>query len=91
MKQSVTEKVQKEMPEFAEEVNALSVDQLNNRLAQCAKDAETIAQTQEEDQELETARATATALNAPYIDGKKAIRLKSRYIIALIKEKGGDL
>lgn len=88
-KLSLKEKVQKEMPEFADEVGALSVQDLNNRLANLAKANEENEQKKEDDEELETARETASELAAPYKDATKALRLKSRYIIAMIKDKGG--
>ena len=88
-KKSLQQKVQEEMPDFAGEVAGLSVDQLNNRLAEQAKAGEWNEQAKEDDEELEEAQATASELAAPYKDVKKAVRLKSRYLIALIKEKGG--
>lgn len=89
-KKSLQEKVQEEMPEFANEVAGLSVDQLNVRLANLAKDAEKNEEAQEDDEDLEKARGEAAELSAPYRDAKKAIRLRSRYVISLIKEKGGS-
>lgn len=88
-KKSLQQKVQEEMPEFAGEVAGLSVDQLNTRLANLAKDGEKNEEAKEDDEDLEKAHAEAKELGAPYRDAKKAIRLRSRYIIALIKEKGG--
>lgn len=88
-KKSLQEKVQEEQPEFAGEVAGLSVDQLNARLADQAKAAEWNEQAKEDDEELEEAQAHASELGAPYRDAKKAIRLRSRYLIDLIKEKGG--
>ena len=88
-KASLSEKVQKEMPEFASEVAGLSAQDLNNRLAELAKAAEQNEQAREGDEDLEEARANASQLAAPYNDAKKVIRLKSRYIIGLINEKGG--
>lgn len=88
-KKSLQEKVQEEMPEFAAEVAGLSVDQLNARLANLAKDAETNEQAKEDDEDLEKAQVEAKELGAPYRDFKKANRLRSRYVIGLIKEKGG--
>lgn len=82
------EKVQKEMPEFVGEVNSLSPEQLDARLAQLAKDMESVHESQEADEELEQARERASELNAPYRDSKKAISMKSRYIVELLKEKG---
>jgi len=88
-KKDLKQKVQEEMPEFANEVAGLAVSDLNNRLAKLAKDAEANEQAQEDDEELEQTRAQASEMAAPYKEAKKAIRLRSRYIIALIKEKGG--
>lgn len=88
-KKSLEEKIQEDMPEFAGEVAGLNVDQLNQRLAQLAKDAEANEQAKEDDEELEEAQKHASELGAPYRDAKKAIRLRSRYIIKMIGEKGG--
>lgn len=88
-KKSLQEKIQAEMPEFVGEVSALSSDQLNGRLAKLAKDAEANEQAKEDDEELEEAHTHASELGAPYRDAKKALRLKTRYIISLLKEKGG--
>ncbi len=82
-------KVEKEMPDFANEVAGLSVDDLNGRLSQLAKDYEEIQTAKEADEDLESLRSAASEAAAPYRDGKKAVRLKSSYIVALIKEKGG--
>lgn len=89
-KKSLQEKVQEDMPEFAAEVASLSVQDLNNRLATLAKGSEENEQAQEDDEDLEKARAEASELAAPYRDAKKAIRLRSRYVISLIREKGGQ-
>lgn len=89
-KLNVMQKVQKEMPEFTAETAGLSVDQLNARLAQLAKDGEGVEEAKESDEALEDAKDTVSACSGPYRDAKKAIRLKQRYIIGLIKEKGGD-
>ena len=89
-KKSLQEKVQEDMPEFAAEVAGLSVQDLNNRLATLAKGAEENEQAQEDDEDLEKARAEASELAAPYRDAKKALRLRSRYVISLIREKGGQ-
>ena len=89
MKKNVNEIVQKEMPEFAGEVAGLSVEQLDARLAQLAKDAEATDEAKDADQELAEAREAAKQMAAPYREAKAAIGLKSKYIVGLIKEKGG--
>lgn len=82
-------KAQKELPEFCDEVAGLSVDQLNARLAQNAKDYSEVNKVKEADQGLSDAREAAKLANAPYVDAKKSLRLKSEYLIQLIKDKGG--
>lgn len=88
-KKSLEEKMQEEQPEFAGEVAGLSVDQLNGRLAEQAKAAEWNEQAKEDDEDLAEKQAAASEAGAPYRDAKKAIRLRSRYLIKLIQEKGG--
>lgn len=88
-KKSLSEKVHKEMPEFADAVAGLSVEELDARLAQIAKDIEAVQESKEADEKLEQARAVAAEAAAPYSDSKKALKLKTSYIIGLIKEKGG--
>lgn len=87
-KKSNKESVQEEFPEFANEVNGLSTDQLNNKLATLAKHLEESETAKENDEALEQAKGDAAELSAPYRDAKKAIRAKSKYVIALLKEKG---
>ena len=89
-KKNVQEVMSKENPEFVEACQGLSVDELDARLAQLAKDSQAVSESKDSDEALEQAQAEATALGAPYRDAKKAISLKSRYLIALIKERGGN-
>jgi hypothetical protein len=84
------QKIEKEMPDFISEVAGLSVEELNARLSRLAKDYEAIEEAKEADEGLREAQDTARELRAPYADGKKAIRMKSSYIVALVKEKGGE-
>lgn len=89
-KKSVQVVVQEEFPEFASEVAVLDETNLNNRLAGLAKALEQSETAKEDDEALEDAKELATELGAPYKDAKKAIRVKSKYIIALLKERGVD-
>ena len=79
-----------EHPEFVAEVNALSVAELDARLAGLSKANEENADARDNDEDLQEARESARQCAAPYNDLKKVIKLKSRYIIKLIKEKGGE-
>lgn len=88
-KKSIVEKVQEEMPEFAGEVAGLSVESLNQRLATIAKAQQENDEAQEDDEDLGKAKAHAKELGAAYREPRKALKLKSKYIVGLIKEKGG--
>lgn len=89
-KKDVRTKAQKQIPDFVEVVDALGVPELEKRLNTLAKQAEEVESSKENDEGLEEAKQVASELAAPYRDAKKEIRLKTRYIIQLIGEKGGD-
>lgn len=88
-KKSVEVQMQEANPEFVTEVAGLSVEQLDSRLAETTKATEAVQDAKDADEELEQVSTHKSELEAPYRDAKKALRLKSRYLIALIKEKGG--
>lgn len=88
-KLSISEKVRKEHPDFVEEVVGLSVEQLNERLAVHAKNIAGIEDAKEADEVLAEASEALTQMRAPYAEAKKVINQKTRFIIELIKEKGG--
>jgi hypothetical protein len=89
-KKDVRLKAQKQIPDFVEVVDALDVDSLEKRLNTLAKQAEEVESAKENDEALEEAKEQVAEMSAPYRDAKKEIRLKTRYIIQLIGEKGGD-
>lgn len=89
-KLDVVKKVQKEMPEFTAVVDGLSVDELEKRLSQYAKEAEAIDDAKQGDEALQAAKEQVKEYSAPYNEGKKAIKLKMKYIIGLIGDKGGS-
>jgi hypothetical protein len=88
-KRSFVEKVQIEMPEFVGEVQGLSVDDLNGRLAVIAKAQQENDENQENDEELAAAKLNAKELGDAYREPRKALRTKTKYLVLLIKEKGG--
>ena len=88
-KKSVREKVEKDYPEFSTEVAGLSIDELNSKLASLAKGLEDSENHKDDNEDLNNAKALASELAAPYRDVKKAVQLKSKYVIALLREKGG--
>lgn len=89
-KKDVKLEVQKKYPDFAEAVDGLAVNDLENRLLNYAKERENVRAAKEADEKLEEVCSLKSELEGPYKDSQKAIDLKSRYIIALIKEKGGN-
>lgn len=88
---SVKEKVQKEMPEFASEIDSSSVAQLEARLSGLAKAFEETDEAQKADEELSSTQTLVSELKGPYTDAKKAIRLKTKYVISAIRDKGGNV
>lgn len=87
---SVQEQVQKNYPEFTATVDGLSVQDLEGKLSTYAKEADKVDEAKKADEELTRTKALVAELSGPYSDTKKAIGLKMKYIISLIKEKGGD-
>lgn len=90
-KKPIETQVQESMPEFAGEVAGLSTQELDARLSELAKGREQNADAKEADEQLELARTMVSELSAPYREAEKALKLKSKYIIALIKERVGSV
>ena len=82
-------KFEKENAPFIAEVAGLSVESLDARLAQLAKDAKAVDDAKDADDDLQAARELAKELGAPYRESKKLVRDKSDFIVGLIQEKGG--
>lgn len=89
-KKTVKETVQKDYPEFASEVDSLQLADLEKKISTYAKESEKVAKAREDDTELNDICEQKAFLEGPYKDAKKAIRLKIRYLIELVKDKGGD-
>ena len=73
------------------ELNSLSLAELEVKVNEYAKGNEANEDAKEADEDLEEAQEKAKELGAPYKDLKKALKLKSKYTILLIKEKGGKV
>lgn len=87
-KKDIREIAKVEFPEFVEEVNGANVQGLNDRLAGLAKSREGVQDAKDDDEELEDAKEVVKNLAAPYKDAQKVIKLKSRFIIATLKDRG---
>lgn len=81
-------KIQKQYPDFTSEVDNLTPEQLKQRIVgmqQALSDSEAM---RESDDQLQAARASAKEFAAPYNDVKKAVKLKTQYILELLKNSG---
>lgn len=89
---SLLEKVDTQYPGFADEVAALNVQQLEKRVADMQKTLEDAVTFHEEKNgdEVKTLKEQLKELNATLGDTKKAVKLKTKYCITLIREKGGQ-
>lgn len=90
-KKTVQEQVHENYPDFANTIEALSVMELEMRLSAYAKENVKVDEAKEADEELARVSALKSEFEAPYKDAKKALKLKSKYIISLIREKGGEV
>lgn len=82
------DKVQKEYPDFVIEVDGLPVEALKARIVQLQQSLEESEEHKESNDSLKEARAQVSELAGPYRDVKKAVKLKTKYIIELLKTKG---
>lgn len=89
-KKDVKQVVQKEYPEFVDAVQSLTTVELEMKISDYAKHQEEIVTAKENDEELTQISERKSELEAPYRDAKKANNLKMRYLIALLKDKGGN-
>lgn len=76
--------------EFATSVVHLTVPQLEARITQMQKDLDTSELHRENNEALKQAKEQVAELVGPYNDFKKAVKLKTQFIIALIQEKGKE-
>ncbi len=80
--------VDKQYPGFADEVSRLSAEEINARIVEMQKGLEESESHKEANEELKQARDTVTELSGPYRDVKKAVKIKTKYLLELLKEKG---
>lgn len=76
--------------EFKEEVDTLSIAQLEDRVVALQKGLDESRVHKEENIALKNAKDEVAELSGPYNDVEKAVKVKTKYIIELIKEKGGE-
>lgn len=82
--------IKAEMPEFADAVATLSEPEINHRLAELAKNAMEVSKAKEDDTDLLLAKLAVTDLSAPHREAKRAVSLRSEYLVTLLKERKGE-
>ena len=86
---AIRKKAQKEHPSFVEEVDRLDLASLDARLVQYTKQLEENSEAKATDEQLLEVIATKDQYEAPYKDFDKQVKLKIKYVLGLIREKGG--
>lgn len=76
--------------EFKEEVDTLSIATLEARITKMQKDLDESEEHRKNNEALIQVKNEKAELEGPYNDVKKAVQVKTKYIIELIKEKGGQ-
>lgn len=84
------QKVETDYPEFADTVRGLSVEELNVRISTYAKQLNEITESLKASEPIKAAREELNNMIAPFREGKKEASTKIRYIVGLIKSKGGQ-
>jgi uncharacterized small protein (DUF1192 family) len=76
--------------EFRDEVWGLSVEKLEDRIATLQKALDESEEHKKENQALKDLKDEVSLLEGPYNDVKKAVKVKTKFLIELIKDKGGE-
>lgn len=74
--------------EFIDSVNSLTPEELEKRIVEMQKSLRDSEEHKESNEELRTARELVSELSGPYNDFKKAVGLKTKYILKLLVEQG---
>jgi len=76
--------------EFISTVSGLSTEQLKSRITSLQTELRESEDHKEENEQLKNARQLVSELSGPYRDVQKAVKLKTSYLIDLIRERGGQ-
>lgn len=76
--------------EFKEEIDTLSIPVLEARITKMQKNLDESREHKKNNVALQKVSAEKSELEGPYSDVEKAVKIKTKYIIELIKEKGGQ-
>ena len=83
------EKLDEEFPGFPDEVDAMNIQQLDNKISSLQKGLQDSEQHREQNQDLKDAKQEYDDLAGPYSDVRKAVKKKTKYLVGLVREKGG--
>jgi len=89
-KKSFREIVESEHSEWVSTVQGLSIEELDNMILRYAKYREEIKESREKDEQLNEAKELVKELSAPYRENLKINEQKTKYLIMLLGEKGGN-
>jgi len=88
-KTDIKTQAQKEFPDFVDAVDRLSVTELDSRLLAYAKEVENTRTSLEENATINKLKEDLKQAKGPFNDTQKALRVKMKYLMSLIAEKGG--
>jgi hypothetical protein len=89
-KKTVRQQVEEQFQEWTDSVQGLSVSDLDSMILRYAKYREEIKDAKEKDETLQKTKELIKELSAPYRESLKANELKTKYLITLLGEKGGE-
>ena len=87
---TLREQVEEKYGEWVDTVVGLNVEKLDSLLLSYTKHREEVRDSKAKDEKLLQTLELKKELEAPYKDSLKAIDLKTRYLLMLIGEKGGN-
>jgi hypothetical protein len=89
-KKSLKEQVEEQFQDWANSVQGLSVSELDSMILRYAKYREEIKDFRESDEQLQKAKEMVKELSAPHRENLKGNEIKTKYLISLLGEKGGN-
>lgn len=87
-KKDLAAQIKEAFPEFYDSIHSGTSEELDVTLAKFAKHLQEVSESKSADEKLEEAKKLVAFLSEPYRDAKKALQLKSRYIISILRERG---
>lgn len=83
---SVRDDIEQKHKEFADEVRKLDAEALKARIVALQKGLQESEEHRENNEALHDAKETVRMLQEPYNDVRKAVKLKTKYILELLLE-----